>query len=120
MRERIATERVRAGEESREYKTARGGLIDIEFAAQAWQMREGRVETSTERVLQAMRKEFPHEAEILLRGLEFWSQAEWWLRLDEGKGGAPLPGLGVHCDWLAKRCGSEEGGVDGKDGANIY
>ena len=120
MRERIATERVKSGEESREYKTARGGLIDIEFAAQAWQMRGGRVETSTEKVLQAMKKEFPHEAETLLRGLEFWSQAEWWLRLDEGKGGAPLPGPGVHLDWLAKKCGSAEGEAWMKKAAEIF
>ena len=109
MRERIATERVKVGEEAREYKTARGGLIDIEFAAQAWQMRQGLVETSTEKVLQAMRQEFPREAESLLQGLEFWSQAEWWVRLDEGRGGVPLPGVGVNLEWLAKRCGGRNG-----------
>lgn len=97
------------GEEAREYKTARGGLIDIEFAAQAWQMRKGLVETSTEKVLQAMKQDFPREAESLLQGLEFWSQAEWWVRLDEGRGGVPLPGVGVNLEWLAKRCGGRNG-----------
>ncbi|NDE85173.1 MAG: hypothetical protein EB056_03980, partial [Verrucomicrobia bacterium] len=88
MRKRIETERVPPGQEARAYKTGRGGLIDVEFAAQAWQMREGYVETHTAKVLQKMAKKLPKEAGLLEEGLRFWSAAEWWMRMDEGRGGA--------------------------------
>ena len=109
MRERIATERVPVGQEARAYKTGRGGLIDVEFAAQAWQMREGYVEVNTGKVFQKMAKKLPKEAGILLEGLKFWSTAEWWMRMDEGRGGALLPEQGVDLDWLAGKCGNGKG-----------
>ena len=109
MRERIATERVPQGQEVRAYKTGRGGLIDVEFAAQAWQMREGFVEPNTERVLQAMSQKMPQEAGVLLEGLKFWSAAEWWMRMDEGRGGALLPEKGVDLNWLARKGGFAQG-----------
>ncbi len=109
MRERIATERVPSGQEERAYKTARGGLIDVEFAAQAWQMREGFVETSTQKVLRRMAKKLPHEASSLEEGFKFWSAAEWWVRMDEGRGGDLLPQKGEDLDWLAKKCGEANG-----------
>ena len=105
MRERIATERVPKGEEERAYKTGRGGLIDVEFAAQAWQMRLGVVETETAGVLKKMTQTEPGAAQDLQQGLAFWSAAEWWLRLDEGRGGSLLPKAGPDRDWLAKKCG---------------
>lgn len=105
MRERIATERVPEGMEGRAYKTGRGGLMDIEFATQAWQMKNGFVEPRTSRVLLAMEKEYPEAAGILMRGLGFLSQVEWWLRMDEGRGISLLPGRGPDRAWLAKICG---------------
>ena len=109
MRERIATERVPKGEEERAYKTGRGGLIDVEFAAQAWQMKQGLVETETDGVLKKMAKTEPGAAGILRQGLEFWITAEWWLRLDEGRGGSLFPKAGPDRDWLAKKCGCSDG-----------
>lgn len=109
MRERIATERVPKGEESRAYKTRRGGLIDVEFAAQAWQMRQGWVETETDGVLKKMAKAEPAPAEVLRKGLKFWSQAEWWLRMDEGRGGSLWPKPGADLERLAKTCGQADG-----------
>jgi glutamate-ammonia-ligase adenylyltransferase len=111
MRERIATERVEAGTEERSYKTARGGLLDVEFAAQAWQMREGLRECRTKQVLQAMKKAFPKEAGVLIDGLSFWSKAEWWIRLGEGRSSNLLPKPGRDLEWLAIRCG-EAGGEE--------
>ena len=110
MRERIATERVPEGMEGRAYKTGRGGLMDIEFAAQAWQMKKGFVEPKTGRVLLAMEKEYPEDARCLLRGGDFLTRVEWWLRMDEGRGTSLLPGVGADREWLAKICGlsSEE------------
>ena len=108
MRERIATERVPKGEEERAYKTGRGGLIDVEFAAQAWQMRQALVETETAGVLKKMAKTDPDAAKILRDGLNFWSSAEWWLRMDEGRGGSLLPKPGPDRDWLAKKCGAAD------------
>jgi len=105
MRERIATERVPKGEEERAYKTGRGGLIDVEFAAQAWQMRLGVVETETAGVLKKMTQAEPGAAQDLQQGLRFWSAAEWWLRLDEGRGGSLLPKAGPDREWLARKCG---------------
>jgi len=108
MRERIATERVPKGEEERAYKTRRGGLIDVEFAAQAWQMRQGWVETETTGVLKAMAKGDRANAQKLQAGLKFWSSAEWWLRMDEGRGGSLLPKAGPDREWLAKQCGETD------------
>lgn len=108
MRERIATERVPRGEEERAYKTRRGGLIDIEFAAQAWQMRQGLVETETAEVLKRIAKTEKEAGRLLQAGLNFWSHAEWWLRLDEGRGGSLLPKAGPDRDWLAKKCGAAD------------
>ena len=110
MRERIVTERVPEGMEEQAYKTGRGGLMDIEFAAQAWQMKKGFIEPRTGKVLLAMEKEYPEEAGILMRGLGFLTQVEWWLRMDEGRGASLLPGPGPDRAWLAKICGlpSEE------------
>jgi len=109
MRERIATERVPRGKEEQAYKTARGGLVDVEFAAQGWQMKQGIREYRTREVLHAMRKLHPAEAEVLIKGLDFWSQIEWWIRLAEGRGGSVLPERGRDLEWLAVRCG-ETGG----------
>jgi glutamate-ammonia-ligase adenylyltransferase len=108
MRERIATERVPKGEEERAYKTGRGGLIDVEFAAQAWQMRQGLVEAETAGVLKKMIKTKPKVAKDLQKGLAFWSSAEWWLRLEEGRGGSLLPPAGPDRDWLARKCGESD------------
>jgi len=110
MRERIATERVEAGAEERSYKTARGGLLDVEFAAQAWQMREGFRECRTGQVLQAMKKTLPKEAGVLIDGLNFWSKAEWWIRLGEGRSSSLLPKAGRDLEWLAVRCEEVGGG----------
>jgi glutamine synthetase adenylyltransferase len=84
--------------------------MDIEFAAQAWQMKKGFIEPRTGRVLLAMEKEYPEEAGTLMRGLGFLTQAEWWLRMDQGRGTSLLPGPGPDRAWLAKICGlpSEE------------
>lgn len=111
MRERIATERVPKGEEERAYKTRRGGLIDVEFAAQAWQMGTGCVETETGAVLKKMAKGDRLAAQALETGLKFWSGAEWWLRLDEGRGGSLLPKSGPDREWLARQCGESNAGA---------
>ena len=95
-------------EEERAYKTGRGGLIDVEFAAQAWQMRQGLVETETAGVLKKMVNVGPEAARALQVGLAFWSSAEWWLRLDEGRGGSLLPKPGADREWLAKICGEPD------------
>jgi len=119
MRERIATERVPQGEESRAYKTRRGGLIDVEFAAQAWQMRQGLVETKTVGALKKMAKAEPVPANVLLEGLNFWSQAEWWLRLDEGRGGSLLPKPGLDRDWLSRNCGAADSTIFMQEGSEM-
>ena len=109
MRERIATERVIKGEEDLHYKTRRGGLIDVEFAAQAWQMRHGLRECRTDEVLRAMAKEFPEASAVLSEGLEFWTKVEWWVRLSEGHGGSCLPQAGRNLEWLAQVMGELDG-----------
>jgi len=119
MRERIATERVPQGEEERAYKTRRGGLIDVEFAAQAWQMRQGLAETVTGEVLKRMAKTEKGAAQVLQAGLNFWSTAEWWLRLDEGRGGSLLPKPGLDRGWLAKKCGAADAPALMKAGSDM-
>ena len=83
-------------------------MIDVEFAAQAWQMREGLVETGTAGVLRKMAKAGEDVAKPLRQGFDFWTSAEWWLRLDEGRGGSLLPAAGLDRDWLAKKCGASD------------
>ncbi len=109
MRERIATERVSQREEDLHYKTRRGGLMDVEFAAQAWQMRHGLKECRTDEVLRAMAKEFPEASAGLNEGLEFWTKVEWWVRLSEGRGGSCLPQAGRNLEWLAQVMGELDG-----------
>jgi glutamate-ammonia-ligase adenylyltransferase len=109
MRERIATERVIKGEEDLHYKTTRGGLMDVEFAAQAWQMRHGLRECRTDEILQAMAKELPEASGVLSEGLEFWGKVEWWVRLSEGRGGSCLPQAGRNLEWLAQIVGEPDG-----------
>jgi len=60
--------------------------------------------------LKAMKKEHPEEAGILMRGFDFLTRVEWWLRMDDGRGTSLLPGPGPDRAWLAKICGlpSEE------------
>ena len=82
--------------------------MDVEFAAQAWQMRQGLVETETAGVLKKMFKGEPEAARALQTGLAVWSSAEWWLRLDEGRGGSLLPKPGPDREWLAKICGEPD------------
>jgi len=109
MRERIATERVIKGEEDLHYKTTRGGLMDVEFAAQAWQMRHGLRECRTDEILRAMAKELPEVSGVLSEGLEFWGKVEWWVRLSEGRGGSCLPQAGRNLEWLAQIVGERDG-----------
>ncbi|NCZ95796.1 hypothetical protein EBZ02_01305 [bacterium] len=90
-------------------KTVEAVGCDVEFAAQAWQMRQGLVETETAGVLKKMTQTEPQAAQDLQQGLAFWSAAEWWLRLDEGRGGSLLPKPGPDRDWLAKKCGAADG-----------
>ena len=109
MRERIATERVIKGEEDLHYKTTRGGLMDVEFAAQAWQMRHGLRECRTDEIIRAMAKELPEASGVLSEGLEFWGKVEWWVRLSEGRGGSCLPQAGRNLEWLAQIVGEPDG-----------
>ena len=67
------------------------------------------VETETDGVLKKMAKTEPGAAGIFRQGLEFWTTAEWWLRLDEGRGGSLLPKTGPDREWLAKKCGCSDG-----------
>ena len=49
------------------------------------------------------------ELHDLREGLKFWSQAEWWLRMDEGRGGSLLPKPGTDLERLARACGETDG-----------
>ncbi|MFM8654185.1 MAG: hypothetical protein ACKODZ_05565, partial [Verrucomicrobiota bacterium] len=107
------------GEDERAYKTRRGGLLEVEFTAQAWQRRQGLVETVTGEVLKKMAKTEKGAAQVLQAGLNFWSTAEWWLRLDEGRGGSLLPKPGLDRDWLAKKCGAVDAPALMKAGSDM-
>ena len=66
------------------------------------------METETGGVLKKMAKTEPKAVKSLQAGLTFWSSAEWWLRLDEGRGGSLLPKPGPDREWLAKICGEPD------------
>lgn len=109
MMGQIAQERVEKGEEERFFKTARGGLIEVEFVAQAWQMKQGLAEVRTKEVYRAMDKEEPEAAKILGEALDFWTKLDWWVRLGEGRDGSCLPKVGRDLEWLAKASGEGTG-----------
>jgi glutamate-ammonia-ligase adenylyltransferase len=112
MRERMETELARE-ERGRNPKTGRGGLVDVEFAAQYLQLRHGHdhpsIRTgSTPEALRALRaagllREAPFGA--LANGYDFLRRVELRLRIVHDYTVDHLPAPGPALDQLARRLG---------------
>lgn len=103
MKQRIEAQRCHGASDDRLIKTGRGGIMDIEFVTQTWQMRRGIMEPSTRLALQAMKQEFPDEAEIFLKGYTLMRRIESALRKWEFTASAELPADENELEFLAFR-----------------
>lgn len=105
MRDRIEQGRCKSGNPELEFKTGAGGIMDVEFATQAWQMVHGEFETSTSRVCEMMERDFPEQGKILLAGYDRLREIEAWLRFDENQPVAHLPPDEAGQLYLARKMG---------------
>ncbi|MEZ5405149.1 MAG: putative nucleotidyltransferase substrate binding domain-containing protein [Verrucomicrobiia bacterium] len=105
IKQRVETQRAHGTPDDRLIKTGRGGLMDIEFITQTWQMRRGFLEPSTRIALEAMKQEFHQEAEIFLKGYALLRQIESALRKWEFNASAQLPSDEKELESLAQRAG---------------
>ena len=80
MKQKIEEKRAHGISDNLQIKTGCGGIIDIEFAVQTWQMRKGFPQTSTRLSLKAMGEEFQKEAEVFQEGYDFLRKIESTLR----------------------------------------
>ncbi|HZJ16938.1 MAG TPA: hypothetical protein VFD27_17925, partial [Chthoniobacteraceae bacterium] len=100
MHERIRKERV--SEESLDFKTGRGGLMQVEFFIQAQQMRAGRWENNT---LDALAKLDTEAVTTLAGQYLFLRKVEGVLRLADDTSVSQLPKDELEQQRLAIRCG---------------
>jgi glutamate-ammonia-ligase adenylyltransferase len=113
MRERMESELAREATRGKNPKTGRGGLVDVEFAAQFLQLAHGHehpeIRTgSTPAALAALRaagllREADHE--VLSRGYDFLRRVELRLRIVHDFGVDHLPDSGPALEQLARRLG---------------
>lgn len=113
MRRRIETQRTPPGREALAFKTGAGGLIDVEFVAQALSMRGGWFEPNTERsLLQAGRTgALPVRlARRLALDYRLLRRMESLLRRGSFEGESLLPEDPTEFRRVALRCGSRDPG----------
>ncbi|MDD5262519.1 MAG: hypothetical protein PHD76_11805 [Methylacidiphilales bacterium] len=107
MRTRIEKERCKSGQPALEFKTGAGGVMDVEFALQYWQMQNGIFEPNSYRALELLEKAHPNEAPILRKGYDFLRLVESWLRIDDNMSLSHLPVDVETRTCLARRFGFE-------------
>ena len=110
MRERIEHERTPAGQDALAFKTGKGGLMDIEFIAQAMCLAHGWQEPNTLRALQRMRDTgVPprSEAEKWIESYRLLRRVESILRRWSFEGEAVLPEDAAAFYRVSVRCGFE-------------
>jgi len=108
MRARIEKERTPPGQGALAFKTGSGGLIDVEFIAQATCLERGWRETNTSRVLERIRTEQvlpPGSAEELIESYRQLRRLECILRRWSFEGEAVLPVDPAAYYRVSVRCG---------------
>lgn len=103
MKQKIEEKRAHGIPDNLQIKTGRGGIIDIEFAVQTWQMKKGFSQSSTRLALKAMSQAFPVEATVLNQGYDFLRKIEATLRKEDFIAGSHLPEDKVKRAQLAQR-----------------
>lgn len=109
MKGRIEAERDRGHAPELRIKTGPGGVMDIEFAAQCWQLRRGRAETRLRAALSMMGEEFPDEAGAMRDAYVALRHLESVHRRFEFQSSACLPASPEARQGLARRAGYESG-----------
>ncbi|MFH1066899.1 MAG: hypothetical protein V1746_03265 [bacterium] len=107
MRRRIEEGRCKSGRPELEFKTGSGGMIDIEFAIQYWQMRRGIFEPRSSALLARMQEEKVQQADGMIEAYALFRKIEAWLRFDLNQSASHLPVERDALDYLARRCGFE-------------
>ncbi len=113
MRERMETELAKEATRGKNPKTGRGGLVDVEFAAQFLQLAHGhdhpaiRTGSTPEALVRLRAAGLLKEAdfEVLARGYEFLRRVELRLRIVHDYGVDHLPAMGPALQQLARRLG---------------
>lgn len=105
MRQKIEQGRCKSGKPDLEFKTGVGGLIDIEFALQYWQMKKNIFEPRTDLLLNEFAKEKFEEATELKSAYQLFRAIEAWLRFDLNLSISHLPATPDALNHIARRCG---------------
>lgn len=111
MRRRIERERTPAGREALAFKTGAGGLVDVDFVAQALAMEHGWFEPNTQLSLESARAAGvlpPEEADLLIDRFRRLRRMESILRRWSFEGEAELPDDPAPQYRVAVRCGYAE------------
>jgi len=110
MRRRIENERTPAGQDALAFKTGKGGLIDVEFAAQTLCLERGWREPNTLRALQLIREQQAltvSDADALIENYRELRRLEGILRRWSFEGEAVLPTDAAAFYRVSVRCGFE-------------
>jgi glutamate-ammonia-ligase adenylyltransferase len=105
MRTRIEKGRCKSGNPDLEFKTGEGGLMDIEFAMQAWQMKRHIFQHDIFTVISEWGKSNPECAQLLKEIYLHFRTIETWLRFDLNQSISHLPQQPNQLEILAKRMG---------------
>lgn len=105
MRKRIEKERGNRHFPLGEFKTGRGGLIDIEFGLHRFLLRRGRREPNLYRALDELAQTHREEAEAWRHGLDFLRRIESILRRDGNSSVSHLPPTEAEQGQLALKLG---------------
>jgi glutamate-ammonia-ligase adenylyltransferase len=103
MRLQIEQGRCKSGNPELEFKTGVGGLIDIEFALQYWQMRNHHFEPNLLKILSFFEEKHPKEAEFFKKGYLFYTKVGDWLRFEDHISVNHLPVQSEELNFLARR-----------------
>lgn len=109
MKGRIEAERDRGHAPELRIKTGPGGVVDIEFAVQCWQLRRGRPETRLRVALAMVVEEFPGEAAAMRDAYVALRHLESVHRRFEFQSASCLPASPEAREGLARRAGYESG-----------
>lgn len=107
IKRRIEAERDRDRAPELRIKTGPGGIMDIEFAVQCWQLRRGRPEPRLRAALAMMGEEFPAEAAAMRDAYAALRHVESVHRRFEFLSAACLPAAAGAREGLARRAGFE-------------
>lgn len=109
MKGRIEAERDRGSAPELRIKTGPGGVMDIEFVVQCWQIRRGRPETRLRVALGMMAEEFPAEVPGLEEAYAVLRRIDSAHRRFEFLSASCLPASGEAREGLARRAGYDSG-----------